>query len=157
VDSTIASQLVENLRGLQEQLTEVLFRRASAFITGATGPHLSLADLNPVVGAQIRAVVEGQFALLYTARATAMLLADKGSMRAHIIMDSLSEAEFAATVFQAVQEEGTASPSPLDVALGIPGTRDRGAPCRGNLRARLALTGSAGKERANRHPFMGGG
>ena len=120
VDSTIASQLVETLRGVQEQLTEVLFRRASAFITGATGPHLSLADLNPVVGAQIRAVVEGQFALLYTARATAKLLADKGSMRAHIIMDSLSEAEFAATVFQAVQEESSPSPSPLDVALGIP-------------------------------------
>jgi hypothetical protein len=120
VDSTIASQLVETLRGLQEQLTEVLFRRASAFITGATGPHLSLADLNPVVGAQIRAVVEGQFALLYTARATAKLLADKGSMRAHIIMDSLSEAEFAATVFQAVQGETSPSPSPLDVALGIP-------------------------------------
>ena len=114
VDSTIASQLVETLRGLQEQLTEVLFRRASAFITGATGPHLSLADLNPV---------GGQVALLYTARATAKLLADKGSMRAHIIMDSLSEAEFAATVFQAVQEESSPSPSPLNVALGIPAFR----------------------------------
>jgi hypothetical protein len=65
-------------------------------------------------------VVEGQFALLYTARATAKLLADKGSMRAHIIMDSLSEPEFAATVFQAVQGERSPSPSPLDVALDIP-------------------------------------
>jgi len=120
VDSTIASQLVEILRGIQEQLTEVLFRRASASITGGKGPQLSLADLNPVVGAQIRAVVEGQLALLYTARATAHMLARNGSQRAQIIADSLSEAEFAATVFQAVREEGATSPSPLDVALGIP-------------------------------------
>ena len=32
----------------------------------------------------------------------------------------MSEPEFAATVFQAVEEEGPTSPSPLDVALGIP-------------------------------------
>ena len=38
-------------------------------MTGAGGPQLSLPDLNPVVGAQIRGVVEGQLALLYTARA----------------------------------------------------------------------------------------
>ena len=95
----------------------MLFRRASASITGGKGPQLSLADLNPVVGAQIRAVVEGQLALLYTARATAHMLARNGSQRAQIIADSLSEAEFAATVFQ---KEGPTSPSPLDVALGIP-------------------------------------
>jgi len=32
----------------------------------------------------------------------------------------VSEPEFAATVFEAVEEEGPTSPSPLDVALGIP-------------------------------------
>ena len=75
VDSTIASHLIETLRGIHERLTSTLFRRSSQLMTGAGEPQLSLPDLNPVVGAQIRGVVEGQLALLYTARATATHLA----------------------------------------------------------------------------------
>ena len=71
VDSTIASHLIETLRGIHERLTSTLFRRSSQLMTGAGGPQLSLPDLNPVVGAQILGVVKGQLALLYTARATA--------------------------------------------------------------------------------------
>jgi hypothetical protein len=119
VDSTIASHLIETLRGIHERLTSTLFRRSSQLMTGAGGPQLSLPDLNPVVGAQIRGVVEGQLALLYTARATATHLARNGSRRANIIADSLSEMELGATVFSAVQEASN-SPSPLDIALGIP-------------------------------------